>query len=153
MLFHKCEIILSQWRPGCRQESAPANKHFAEARSGGMAMAKSRGAPKRIAKEITLRQFRYFAAAGFGVLTDMVYRPWSLEGKQIEVRAIASAVPDMEVGMMWQAGRKLDKPADALREFLIHACGSRARCSRSAGARAGRLPRATVAAMPVVNAS
>ncbi|EYS87521.1 hypothetical protein CF68_02690 [Cupriavidus sp. SK-4] len=100
-----------------------------------MAMAKSPGAPKRIAKEITLRQFRYFAAAGFGVLTDMVYRPWSLEGKQIEARTIAAAVPDMEVGMLWQAGLKLDKPADALREFLIHACGSRARCSRPAGAR------------------
>ncbi len=61
---------------------------------------------------------------GVTVLSDMVYRPWSLEGKQIEARPIAEGVPDMELGLLWQPGRKLDKPADALREFLIHASGS-----------------------------
>ncbi|MGN5476394.1 LysR family transcriptional regulator [Cupriavidus basilensis] len=45
-------------------------------------------------------------------------------GQEIAARPIADAVPDMEVGMLWQPGRKLEKPADALREFLIHACGS-----------------------------
>ncbi|QRQ83849.1 LysR family transcriptional regulator [Cupriavidus oxalaticus] len=74
----------------------------------------------------SMEALRGLVAHGFGVtvLSDMVYRPWSLEGKQIEARPIANAVPDMEVGMLWQPGRKLGKPADALREFLIHACGS-----------------------------
>lgn len=74
----------------------------------------------------SMEALRGLVAHGFGVtvLSDMVYRPWSLEGRQIEARPIANAVPDMEVGMLWQPGRKLGKPADALREFLIHACGS-----------------------------
>lgn len=74
----------------------------------------------------SMEALRGLVAHGFGVtvLSDMVYRPWSLEGRQIEARPIADAVPDMEVGMLWQHGRKLEQPADALREFLIHACGS-----------------------------
>ncbi|WP_439672036.1 DNA-binding transcriptional regulator, LysR family [Cupriavidus necator] len=83
-------------------------------------------APKVAFRTGSMEALRGLVAHGFGVtvLSDMVYRPWSLEGKQIEARPIANAVPDMEVGMLWQPGRKLGKPADALREFLIHACGS-----------------------------
>jgi len=74
----------------------------------------------------SMEALRGLVAHGFGVtvLSDMVYRPWSLEGKQIEARPVANVVPDMEVGMLLQPGRKLDKPAEALREFMIHACGS-----------------------------
>lgn len=86
---------------------------------------------KRLAPSIAFRTssmeaLRGLVAHGFGVtvLSDMVYRPWSLEGRQIEARPIADGVPDMEVGLLWQPGRKLEKAADALREFLIHTSGS-----------------------------
>ncbi|WP_454727053.1 MULTISPECIES: LysR family transcriptional regulator [Cupriavidus] len=86
---------------------------------------------KRLAPSVAFRTssmeaLRGLVAHGFGVtvLSDMVYRPWSLEGRQIEARPIADGVPDMEVGLLWQPGRALAKPADALREFLIHASGS-----------------------------
>jgi DNA-binding transcriptional LysR family regulator len=83
-------------------------------------------APNVAFQTSSMEALRGLVAHGFGVtvLSDMVYRPWSLEGKQIEARPIAEAVPDMEVGMLWRPDCKLDKPADALREFLIHACGS-----------------------------
>lgn len=83
-------------------------------------------APNIAFRTSSMEGLRGLVAHGFGVtvLSDMVYRPWSLEGRQIAARPIADAVPDMEVGMLWQPGRKLEKPADALREFLIHACGS-----------------------------
>ncbi len=83
-------------------------------------------APNVAFRTSSMEALRGLVAHGFGVtvLSDMVYRPWSLEGKEIAARPIADAVPDMEVGMLWQPGRKLEKPADALREFLIHACGS-----------------------------
>ncbi|TPQ44125.1 LysR substrate-binding domain-containing protein [Cupriavidus pinatubonensis] len=83
-------------------------------------------APNVAFRTSSMEALRGLVAHGFGVtvLSDIVYRPWSLEGKEIAARPIADAVPDMEVGMLWQPGRKLEKPADALREFLIHACGS-----------------------------
>ncbi len=61
---------------------------------------------------------------GFGVtvLSDMVFRPWSLEGKEIEARPLAMPAPDMEVGGIWRKDAELSVPAAALRDFLIHAC-------------------------------
>jgi len=69
---------------------------------------------------------RGLIAHGFGVtiLSDMMYRPWSLEGKKIESRPILDVVPDMEVGLIWKRGAELARPADAFRQFLIQACGS-----------------------------
>lgn len=74
----------------------------------------------------SLEALRGLIAHGFGItiLSDMVYRPWSLEGKKIEARPITDAVPHMEVGLIWKPGVKLSEQADAFRQFLIHACGS-----------------------------
>ena len=65
-------------------------------------------------------------ALGFGVtiLSDMVFRPWSLEGKRIEARPILDAVPQMDAGMIWRKGAALSGPATALQQFLIHACST-----------------------------
>jgi DNA-binding transcriptional LysR family regulator len=74
----------------------------------------------------SMEALRGLIAHGFGVtiLSDMVYRPWSLEGKKIEARPILDVVPDLEVGLIWKPKRALDNAADALRQFLIHARGS-----------------------------
>jgi DNA-binding transcriptional LysR family regulator len=86
---------------------------------------------KRLAPKIALRTgsmeaLRGLIAHGFGVtiLSDMVYRPWSLEGKRIEARPVLDIVPDLEAGLIWKPKGVLDAPGNALRQFLIHACGS-----------------------------
>lgn len=55
--------------------------------------------------------------AGVAILSDMVYRPWSLEGDRIEARLIDDDVPSMNVGLAWKRGAKLDPCAKALRDF------------------------------------
>ena len=53
--------------------------------------------------------------AGIALLPDLVYRPWSLEGDRIESRAIAGALPVVQVGMVWRRGSGLPQPA---RDFI-----------------------------------
>lgn len=39
--------------------------------------------------------------AGVTILSDMVYRPWSLDGERIETRPILESVPTMDTGLIW----------------------------------------------------
>jgi DNA-binding transcriptional LysR family regulator len=61
-----------------------------------------------------MEALRGLVAHGFGVtiLSDMVYRPWSLEGKKIEARPILDAIPHLEVGLIWatRRGRSPSRP-------------------------------------------
>jgi DNA-binding transcriptional LysR family regulator len=72
-----------------------------------------------------MEALRGLIAHGFGVsiLSDMVYRHWSLEGKKIEARPILDLVPDMEVGLIWHRDRPQGQPAEAFRQFLIRTSG------------------------------
>ena len=74
----------------------------------------------------SIEAVRGLVAHGFGVtiLSDMIFRPWSLEGKRIEARPIFDAVPQMDLGMIWQNQEKLSEPARVFQEFLIQAYGS-----------------------------
>lgn len=85
----------------------------------------------RIAPQIGFRTssieaLRGLVAHGFGVtiLSDMVFRPWSLEGKRIEARPIMDAVPHMDAGMIWRKTGKMSKEAEVFQQFLVHAYGS-----------------------------
>jgi DNA-binding transcriptional LysR family regulator len=82
--------------------------------------------PKIAFRTSSIEALRGLVAHGFGVtiLSDMVFRPWSLEGKRIEARPILDAVPHMDAGIIWQKQKKLSKPATVFQEFLIHAYGS-----------------------------
>ncbi|HVL75133.1 MAG TPA: LysR family transcriptional regulator [Noviherbaspirillum sp.] len=73
----------------------------------------------------SIEAVRGLVAHGFGVtiLSDMVFRPWSLEGKRIEARPILDAVPQMDVGILWNKAGKLSRPAELFQQFLIHAYG------------------------------
>jgi DNA-binding transcriptional LysR family regulator len=83
-------------------------------------------APSIAFRTSSMEAVRGLVAHGFGVtiLSDMVYRPWSLEGKKLEARPIHDAVPHMEVGMIWHPAAEFGECAEAFRQFLIHACGS-----------------------------
>jgi DNA-binding transcriptional LysR family regulator len=74
----------------------------------------------------SMEALRGLVAHGFGVtiLSDMVFRPWSLEGRRIEARPILDTVPQRDAGMIWLKGASLSAPATALQQFLIHACGT-----------------------------
>jgi DNA-binding transcriptional LysR family regulator len=82
--------------------------------------------PNIVFRTSSMEALRGLVAHGFGVtiLSDMVFRPWSLEGKRIDARPILDAIPQMDAGMLWRKGATLDTPAVAFQQFLIHACGS-----------------------------
>jgi len=67
---------------------------------------------------------RSMVAAGMGVtiLSDMVFRPWSLEGQRIDARNLVDPVPSMDVGLAWRRGRELSPAAAAFFEFLRQGC-------------------------------
>ncbi|MGS0940871.1 LysR substrate-binding domain-containing protein [Pseudomonas sp.] len=86
----------------------------------------ARGLEPRVAfRTSSMESVRGLVAHGFGVtiLSDMVFRTWSLEGKKIEVRPLNDAVPPMELGLIWKPDTELPTAAEAFRQFLIQACG------------------------------
>ncbi|KAF0170998.1 MAG: transcriptional regulator [Rhodobacteraceae bacterium] len=68
---------------------------------------------------------RSMVASGMGVtiLSDMVYRPWSLEGQRIELRSVVEEVPSMDVGLAWCKTRPLAPAAAVFRAFMSVAMG------------------------------
>lgn len=59
--------------------------------------------PKVAVETTSIEAVRSLVANGNGVtiLSDMVYRPWSLEGKRIETAILSEPVPDMRIGLAW----------------------------------------------------
>src|SRR5690606_26359923 len=59
-------------------------------------------APRVAFRTSSMEALRGLVAYGFGVtiLADMVYRPWSLEGRKIQARPISEEIPPMDVGML-----------------------------------------------------
>jgi DNA-binding transcriptional LysR family regulator len=63
---------------------------------------------------------RSMVANGWGVsiLSAMVYRPWSLEGKRIETINLKDAIPSMTVGLAWKKGAELAPTMSAFRDYF-----------------------------------
>lgn len=63
---------------------------------------------------------RSMVANGLGVtiLSDMVYRPWSLEGKRIETLNLKDVIPSMTIGLGWKDGREHTPPMQAFRTYF-----------------------------------
>ncbi|HAE46434.1 MAG: LysR family transcriptional regulator [Tistrella sp.] len=55
---------------------------------------------------------------GISILSDMVYRPWSLEGKRIETVVMAEEVPPMNVGLAWRQGVDLSPAMRLFRGYF-----------------------------------
>ena len=60
------------------------------------------------------------AFVGVAILSDMVYRPWSLEGKRIETMVLRDPVPPMSVGLAWRKNREFSPGMHAVREYFRH---------------------------------
>ncbi|THD82746.1 LysR family transcriptional regulator [Aliigemmobacter aestuarii] len=81
--------------------------------------------PKIVFSTSSVEAVRSMVAAGMGVtiLSDMVYRPWSLEGQRIEQRQPTEPVPSMDVGLTWSNARPLSGPAKVFSAFISAALG------------------------------
>ena len=55
---------------------------------------------------------------GVTILSDMVYRPWSLEGRRIETINLKEAVPTLNVGLGWKKGTGHSPPMQAFRDHF-----------------------------------
>lgn len=72
----------------------------------------------------SIEALRGLVAYGFGVsiLADLVYRPWSLEGKKIIALPIIDPIEPMDVGLLWSPAKEPLGITDTFRQFLIQAC-------------------------------
>ena len=55
---------------------------------------------------------------GIAILSDMVYRPWSLEGKRIETVQLQDPVPAMAVGLAWKKSTEFTPAMTAVRNYF-----------------------------------
>lgn len=100
-----------------------------EGEQSAMKYWRAAGLEPRIAfRTSSVEALRGLVAHGFGVtiLSDMIYRPWSLEGKRIEARPVAGTIPSMELGLIWQGKRAMPEAARAFQQFLISATHAQA---------------------------
>lgn len=79
--------------------------------------------PSSTISTTSMEAVREMVALGLGVtiLSDMVYRPWSLDGRKIQTVPLKGAIPPMEVGLLWKRGRRLSPAEEALSKFLSSA--------------------------------
>jgi len=76
--------------------------------------------PNIVFNTSSVEAVRSMVADGIGVtiLSDMVYRAWSLEGQRIELRNIAADIPTMDVGLAWNRKRVQSDATKTLHEFF-----------------------------------
>ncbi|MCT8971326.1 LysR family transcriptional regulator [Microbaculum marinisediminis] len=76
--------------------------------------------PRTIFRTSSVEAVRSMVANGTGItiLSDMVYRPWSLEGQRIETRNVYDLVPSMDLGLAWKRDAELSPAARAFHDFM-----------------------------------
>ena len=84
--------------------------------------------PQVIFNTSSVEAVRSMVAAGMGVtiLSDMVYRPWSLEGQRLETRNVSADIPTMDVGVAWPKRHNVSPASRTFIDFLSRAFGSAA---------------------------
>lgn len=56
--------------------------------------------------------------SGVAILSDLVHRPWSLEGKRIETLSVSDPVTPMSVGLAWHRERAFTPAMQAFRDYF-----------------------------------
>ncbi len=76
--------------------------------------------PNTIFRTASFEAVRSMVAGGMGVtiLSDMVYRPWSLEGRRVEVIPVTDNIPSMDVGLAWARDSQPNAARLAFQEFM-----------------------------------
>jgi DNA-binding transcriptional LysR family regulator len=82
--------------------------------------------PASFVRTSSMEAVREMVALGLGVtiLSDMVFRPWSLDGRRIRALPVDARLPVMEVGLAWRPSAVADPCVDALQDFLGRAFGA-----------------------------
>lgn len=81
--------------------------------------------PNTIFRTSSVESVRSMVANGMGVsiLSDLVSRPWSLEGRRVELLEVAEQVPTMDVGLAWANSKSQSAAGKAFIEFMQLAMG------------------------------
>ena len=76
--------------------------------------------PQVIVRTSSIEAVRSMVANGLGVsiLSDMIYRPWSLEGRRLETIEIVEEVPAMDVGLVWHSNGQFTAEMCAFRDYF-----------------------------------
>ncbi|MBP6523809.1 MAG: LysR family transcriptional regulator [Dermatophilaceae bacterium] len=76
--------------------------------------------PRVLLRTTAVEAARSLVANGSGVtiLSDMVYRPWSLEGRRIQTAEIVDGVPSMDVGLVWPKGTEFTPAMSAIYDYF-----------------------------------
>lgn len=79
--------------------------------------------PKITLRTSSIEAVRSLVANGQGVaiLSDMVHRPWSLEGRRIETVNLRDPVPSMDVGLAWRRNIEFSPQMEAFRAYFRRA--------------------------------
>lgn len=82
--------------------------------------------PNTIFRTSSVEAVRSMVANGMGIsiLSDMVYRPWSLEGRQVGVMDVSDSVPTMDVGLAWADRQDQSDAVKSFIEFMHLSIGS-----------------------------
>ncbi len=81
--------------------------------------------PATVFRTSSVEAVRSMVANGMGVavLSDMVYRPWSLDGRRVEVMPVTDTIPTMDAGFAWSNGSERSNAVNAFIEFMHLAMG------------------------------
>lgn len=79
--------------------------------------------PNIVLRTSSIEAVRSLVANGQGIaiLSDMVHRPWSLEGRRIETINVRDKVPSMDVGLAWRRGTEFSPQMRAFRSYFRQA--------------------------------
>lgn len=82
--------------------------------------AKAKAEPNVVFATGAIEAVRSMVANGFAVtiLSDMVYRHWSLEGNRVETRDLDADIPTMDMGIAWARGREIKGAEQLFRDHL-----------------------------------
>jgi DNA-binding transcriptional LysR family regulator len=71
-------------------------------------------------RSASIEAVRSLVAAGKGVtvLSDLVYRPWSLDGHRIVRRQLSDPIPSMDLGLVWDPTQVHSQNFYELKEYL-----------------------------------
>ena len=83
--------------------------------------------PQTLLRTETVEAVRGYVGHGEGVtvLSEMLFRPWSLEGDRIVSKLIQESIPKMKVGLAWPLRGQLSPAGRAFRDFMTFATTAR----------------------------
>ena len=76
--------------------------------------------PNILLRTSSVEAVRSMVANGLGVsiLSDMVFRPWSLEGRRLETAELQESVPPMDIGLAWRRDVDFTPEMSAFRDYF-----------------------------------